>query len=79
MKLIEIHFIQVSIYNIVDHFYETKNIYNNLNYSRNNLVLIFLTVYNDIENSTKHIKKSVFEEYRFGQNYIGNPEYMYLR
>lgn len=80
MKSIEIQFDQVSIYNIVDHFYETKNIYNNLNYhSRNDLVLIFLAVYNDIENSTKHIEKSVFEEYRFDQNNIGITEYMYHR
>ncbi|KAK8896822.1 hypothetical protein M9Y10_014743 [Tritrichomonas musculus] len=91
LKSIEIHYGQARVDNIVDDFYMIKNIYNNYYYhSHNDLGLIYLAIYEDIENATKYIKEAAFGEYPFGQNNfgllneiylneIGNAEYMYQR
>ncbi|KAK8839463.1 hypothetical protein M9Y10_031818 [Tritrichomonas musculus] len=91
LKSIEIHYDQARVYNNVDNFFITKSIYNKYYYhSNNDLGLIYLTIYEDIENATKYIKESAFGEYPFGQNNfgllneiylneIGNAEYMYQR
>ncbi|KAK8836320.1 hypothetical protein M9Y10_039655 [Tritrichomonas musculus] len=90
-KSIKFHFDQARINNNVDHFYDIKRIYNNYYYhSQNELGLIYLIHYNDIEKATKHIKEAAFGEYPFGQNNFGltneiyfneieNAEYMYKR
>ncbi|KAK8895336.1 hypothetical protein M9Y10_023796 [Tritrichomonas musculus] len=91
LKSIEIHYDQIKVYNNVDNCYYIKSIYNNYFYhSHNDLGLIYLTIYEDIENATKYIKESAFGEYPFGQNNfgllneiylneLGNAKYMYQR
>ncbi|KAK8840589.1 hypothetical protein M9Y10_030800 [Tritrichomonas musculus] len=91
LKSTEIHYGQARVDNNADHTYMIKNIYNNYYYhSQNDLGLIYLTFYKDIENATKYIKEAAFGEYPFGQNNfgllneiylneIGNAEYMYQR
>ncbi|KAK8892691.1 hypothetical protein M9Y10_029931 [Tritrichomonas musculus] len=90
-KSIEIHYDKIKTFSNMDSFYTLKNIYNRYFYhSNNNLCLIYITIFNDIDKATPFIKEAAFGEYPFGQNNFGllngiyfnnieNAEYMYLR
>ena len=90
-KCIDIHYGQIKMYDLVNHCYIYTEIYNKYFYhSNNDLGLIYLTVFQDVDNATKYIKEAAFGEYPFGQNNfgllnelyfneIGNADYLYRR
>lgn len=72
LKSIEIHYDKKIVYNSVNRSGIIKNIYNNYFYhSYNDLGLIYIIVFDDINKGFEYIKKSAFGEYPFGQNNFG--------
>ena len=91
LQSIKIHFDSIETYVHNDKLCLIKNIYNKFYYhSNNDLGLIYITVFNDLEKAYKYIKEAAFGEYPFGQNNFGllneiyynkinDAEYMYKK
>ena len=77
-KCINLNDEQLNLMNL-DSIYEIGIDTNKMLYhSHNDLGLIYLTVFNDIEKGTKHIKEAAFAEYAFAQNNLGLINQLYL-
>ena len=81
----------ITSYNDIDSSFNVRFESNNYrNISFNNLALIYIFVFNDLEKGEKYLKESAFAEYPFGQNNLGlffqfylnktyDAEYMFSR
>ena len=79
LRSIQIHYDQKEVNNKVDKMSFIKNIYNNYFYhSYNDLGLIYLTLFDDVEKACHFIKEAAFMEYPFGQNNYAILNEIYL-
>ena len=88
---IKIHYKEIFFFNNFTNDYSYQDVYNIFYYhSNNDLGLIYLIVYEDVEKANEYIKEAAFGQYPFGQNNYGllnelyfnnieNAKYMYER
>ena len=78
LKCIQIHFEKHNLFRPLTKNYFCTFLYNKYFYhSNNDLGLIYLIEFQDIEKADKYIKEAAYGEYPFGQNNLGLLNYFY--